>query len=281
VIVRGFGALLVCALCLPARVSGQLVASRTARIASGQQHLYVSNIDAHKAFWIAALGGVPSQVSSSIVKLENTLIVLTPRASGLGSKGSVVDHLGFQVQDIRAVVDKLKASGFPIATRAEMPPDVEVTDGVAYSAELRAQVAITMAPDNVKVEFVENPRLNVPVAMHHVHFATPDPERMLAWYVEIFGATRVPGAATATAELPGVRLMFTAAPAPTMPTQGRVHDHIGFEIKDLERFCSGLEARGIKLDRPFFRVPAQNAAGAFVTDPWGTHIELTEGLAAF
>jgi hypothetical protein len=35
---------------------------------------------------------------------------------------------------------------------------------------------------------------------------------------------------------------------------------------------------GIKLDTPYRNVPAVGLALAFVTDPWGTSIELNEGL---
>jgi len=37
------------------------------------------------------------------------------------------------------------------------------------------------------------------------------------------------------------------------------------------------EAMGMKLDRPYTKLPT-GIANAYVTDPWGTNIELTEGL---
>ncbi|HUO30283.1 MAG TPA: VOC family protein, partial [Bryobacteraceae bacterium] len=61
-------------------------------------------------------------------------------------------------------------------------------------------------------------------------------------------------------------------------TKGRALDHIGFEVKDLETFCRKLEADGVKLDMPYRRIPELNLAIAYLTDPWGTYIELTEGL---
>ena len=65
---------------------------------------------------------------------------------------------------------------------------------------------------------------------------------------------------------------------PPASRRNRVIDHIGFEVKDLEAFCKKLEAQGIKLDRPYTKVPALNIAIAFIQDPWGTYIELTDGL---
>ena len=50
-------------------------------------------------------------------------------------------------------------------------------------------------------------------------------------------------------------------------------------MKNLEAFCKKLEAGGVKLDRPFTRLPNSTTAIAFLTDPWGTYVELTENLA--
>ena len=69
-----------------------------------------------------------------------------------------------------------------------------------------------------------------------------------------------------------------AIAGPVAGTRGRALDHIGFEVRNLEEFCKKLEAQGIKLDVPFRAVPALNITLAFITDPWGTYIELNEGL---
>ncbi len=63
-----------------------------------------------------------------------------------------------------------------------------------------------------------------------------------------------------------------------MPTKGRGLDHIGFEIKDLEAFCKKAEASGVKFDMPYTKRPDLGISLAFLTDPWGTYIELNEGL---
>jgi catechol 2,3-dioxygenase-like lactoylglutathione lyase family enzyme len=83
-----------------------------------------------------------------------------------------------------------------------------------------------------------------------------------------------------TDQLPGVSLNFSPAPTPTVGTTGRSIDHIGFEVKNLEAFTNKLEADGIKLDRPYSKVAALGISIAFIKDPWGTSIELTEGLDA-
>ena len=104
-----------------------------------------------------------------------------------------------------------------------------------------------------------------------------------AWYIKTFGAAARKRGPFEAADVPGINLSFsqpgsgmTAAP---VGTKGRSLDHIGFEVKNLQAFITTLEASGIKMDRPYTKVAGSTAAIAFFTDPWGTSIELTEGLA--
>ena len=69
------------------------------------------------------------------------------------------------------------------------------------------------------------------------------------------------------------------ADAAQAATKGRSLDHIGFEVKDLEAFCKKLAADGVTLESPFRDVPGIGLKVAFLIDPAGTRIELTEGLA--
>ena len=101
---------------------------------------------------------------------------------------------------------------------------------------------------------------------------------MQAWYVKTFGASPRSGGAFPAAVLPGVALNFSPSTEPVVGTTGRALDHIGFEVKNLEAFTKKLEADGIKLTVPYRTVPALGIAIAFINDPWGTYIEMTEGL---
>jgi extradiol dioxygenase family protein len=69
--------------------------------------------------------------------------------------------------------------------------------------------------------------------------------------------------------------------APRPATKGRALDHVGFEVKNLEAFCKQLEANGVHFDVPYRKVAALGIAIAFLTDPMGGYIELTEGLDTF
>ena len=57
--------------------------------------------------------------------------------------------------------------------------------------------------------------------------------------------------------------------------------HIGFEFEDLEAFCKELEARGIEFQLSFRDIPAIGLKVAFITDPDGNFIELTQGYDNF
>jgi hypothetical protein len=94
----------------------------------------------------------------------------------------------------------------------------------------------------------------------------------------VFGAKPATRGTFISAALPGVELTFAPSTTPVAPTRGRVLDHIGFEVKGLEAFCRKLESEGIKLDRPYTVVPGFKLGIAFLSDPWGTYIELNEGL---
>src|SRR5947208_678833 len=98
------------------------------------------------------------------------------------------------------------------------------------------------------------------------------------WYVDTFSLVpRKRGTIVTTADAPGMNLSFATSKNANVGTKGRTIDHIGFEVKNLEAFCKKLEARGVKFDVPFRNVPAIGLNIAYITDPSGVYIELTEG----
>jgi predicted enzyme related to lactoylglutathione lyase len=276
-----FLAVLLLASVAPA--SAQLVAAKEGPIVYGHHHMNATSVDEHKKFWIDALGGTLVRFGAAnreIIKFHNALLFLNAAKPSGGSKGSTVDHLGFSVPNLRQVVDRIKAGGFRMVTAAEAPPNIPVKDdiGVVTGAPVTG-IAYALGPDDVKVEIVELKSQAPSISSHHLHFFGPNQE-MQAWYIQTFGAAAAQSgnpAAFISASLPGLGMNFS--PATKMAgTQGRVIDHVGFEVNGLEAFIKKLEAQGIKLTSPYRQVPALGIAIAFITDPWGTYIELTEGL---
>ena len=68
-----------------------------------------------------------------------------------------------------------------------------------------------------------------------------------------------------------------AAEAPRQQLMFDLRD-ITLVNQDAVVFLVDCEAQGIKLDRPYTKAPQLGIAIAFIKDPWGTNIELTEGL---
>jgi catechol 2,3-dioxygenase-like lactoylglutathione lyase family enzyme len=263
--------------------SAQLIAAKDGPIVYGHHHLNTTSVEAQKKFFVDTLGGTVIKAGTNnteIIKFPNVLIFLrlvkTPPG---GTKGTTANHIGFSVPNLRAMVDKVKADGYQMITSTEATPDRKVVDDIAGPPPAGgSSIAFVMGPDDVKVELVEARQQAIPITLHHVHFFNPNNTEMQAWYVKTFGATSRLGGAFPAAILPGVTLNFSASPTPVVGTQGRALDHIGFEVKNLEAFTKKLEAEGIKLGVPYRTVPALGIAIAFFTDPWGTYIELTEGL---
>ena len=178
-----------------------------------------------------------------------------------GTQGSVVNHVGFIVNNLQQQVARWKAAGVPVSPG---------TNG-------RLDQAFVNTPDGLRIEILENKNQAMPIQSEHVHFFLPEAAiaQSQAWYGRIFGAKAGVRNNAPVADIPGVQLRFTKADTAQAPTKGRVLDHIGFDVKNLKAFIKTLEANNIKLDRPY-SVNDQGVGIAFITDPWGTNIEINE-----
>ena len=247
-------------------------------VVHGHHHLNVTDRAAHARFWGDTLGGVPTPWRDvTIFKFPDALIFLTERQPSGGTIGTTVNHVGFWVPDTRAMLDVVRAAGYPVITAQELP-DAEVHDGLVCSDSQNTCIAYVLGPDDVKVELVENRSQTIPIRHHHIHLHTRDVDALRAWYVDMFGAVAGMNGSFKVADLPGVTVRFSESSSALVGTPGRSLDHIGFEVDGLEEFCRRLEARGVIFDRPYGRVDQLNLGYAFLTDPDGTSIELTEGL---
>ncbi|HLY17084.1 MAG TPA: VOC family protein [Bryobacteraceae bacterium] len=247
-------------LSLAAGAGAQLPAPNAAGVGMGHLHLNVRDPAAHRAFW-TTLGGTPVKLGGmEVIKFPDVLVIYQKTEPNGGTEGSVVGHIGFRVKDLNASLDKWRAAGLQTLPGAS------------------SHQAFVIAPDEIRVEMTEDPSMEVPIANHHIHFYTASVDETKAWYVKMFGAKPGKRGPFEAADVPGVNLTFSKAAGEVAGTKGRALDHIGFEVKDLEAFCKKLEAAGVKFDLPYRKIPSLGLSIAFLTDPWGTYIELTEGL---
>jgi catechol 2,3-dioxygenase-like lactoylglutathione lyase family enzyme len=271
-------------LSLPAPTTAQTIAAK-GPVVYGHHHFNTTDMAAQKRLFVDTLGGTLATIGTNnleVIEFPNVFLFFRPMQQPTGGTiGSTVNHVGFSVPDLKPVVAKIKANGFKMITSDSVAATVKVTDDIA-AASPTTNIAFVLGPDDVKVELVEVKTQQAAIQLHHVHFFGQQRDEMHAWYTKTFGAAAqpaVPTQAFVTAQLPGVTLSFSPSPTPTVATQGRALDHIGFEVENLEAFTKKLEADGIPLTVSYREVPALGISIAFIKDPWGTNIELTEGLA--
>ena len=264
-------------------LGGQLSPPNRAGVAMGHLHYRVREVEANKRFWMA-LGGTSIKVGETdVVKFPDTLIFLSQGESSGDSLGSVVNHVAFRVRTFAA----LEATGVHVQPLAQFPGVGSVTtpegERIELFEESSENLVFTLDPGERDAAAERHSRrMTVPIIAHHVHLNVPEGAEANAktWYVKTFGG--VPGKRWhyEAADLPGINMNFSGSTSVQAPTKGRMLDHVGFEVRNLEAFCRKLTSGGVKLDVPYTRQPT-GIATAWLTDPWGTSIELTEGLSRF
>jgi len=241
-------------------VSAQLAAPGPSGVSMGHVHLNTKDPDGQRKFWVDVIGAQETKLGTmQAFKLPGALILVRKAGPSGGSEGSVVNHIAVKVRDLSGTLARVEAAHIRIVSKN--PPQ-----------------AMLLGPDDVRVELTEDTALTRPVVFHHIHFYTAKVDEMKKWYVATFGAIPGKRGRFEAADLPGVNLTFAPSENAPAGTKGRAIDHIGFEVKDLEAFTKKLEAAGIKLDVAYRKIPALGIAMAFLTDPFGAYIELTEGL---
>src|SRR5438067_1120879 len=232
----------------------------------GHVQLTVKDVEAQRRFWTEAMGGTLVKNSSlTMIQFPGLFVVLQQGQSTAPPAGSVVDHFGFVLKDINAARARWKAA------------DVKYTVGATNPNQ-----GFVEAPDGVRVEVFGDPSLPGPIGMDHIHMFVPatDIPAIQAWYDKNLGGLTGKRKTVATSGVTDCvyfhrfNVSFSRSDTKRDPTKGRALDHIGFEVKNLDELVKRLEAAGTKLEAPPRMVPNSNVKIAFLTDPWGTYIEL-------
>ena len=178
-----------------------------------------------------------------------------------GTVGSVVNHVGFIVDDVQKRAAEWKAKG------------VAVLPG----GNGRLDQAFVVTPDGVRIEILEDKTQTVPIRNEHIHLSLT--------------AAEVPEGAGVVRE--DVRRQGRHAEQPAgRGSAGRADPlrHGGLEAGGDQRahprphrlrregprgLRAKLQADGVKLDEP----PRTGGGGntiTYITDPWGTRIEIIQ-----
>jgi len=236
-------------------------------VTMGHWHLASKDVQANKKIFVG-MGGTPITAGAAeSVRFPGVLINLgLGNAAGSGgSQGSVVNHVGFIVNNVQEQVAKWKANGVAVLPGTNNRPDQ----------------AFVETPDGLRIEILEDKTQTMPIRNEHVHLSVPEADipKAQAWYAKTFGGKAGTRNNAAIVDLPGVQMRFAKADKAQAPTKGRTLDHIGFDVKDHAAFVKKIEAEGIKLDEPPRKAPTGSTI-TYITDPWGTRIELVQRAIA-
>ena len=267
----------------PSASLAQLSPPNKMGVTMGHLHYLVRDVEANKKFWVT-LGATPlARGSREVLMLPGLMIFLNQGNTSGGTEGSVVNHVGFRVPNVAQFMARMKAAGYKVASSTIAPKTV----GNVFSPEGERIELLEDLSENVQFTLDEGSqdgngaqrKMAFPIGLHHIHFYVPEGSTagIQAWYRNVFGALPGKRYHYEADDLPGVNLNFSGVPTKMEPTKGRMLDHIGFEVTNLEAFCARLESSGVKLDSPYEK-DQSDIAKALLTDPWGTYIELTEGL---
>jgi catechol 2,3-dioxygenase-like lactoylglutathione lyase family enzyme len=240
-------------------------ASPEGRVSYSHIYLLSKNPEAQKHFWVDIMGATAGKMGPDrdVYTLPTMRVMVNKGVPSAGTEGSIVNHVGFRVRDLKDILNKAAAEHYTIQVVNPNKDD--------------PKQAFLLGPDDLRIELLASPNIATVAENHQVHFFTPDPEGMQKWYLTHLGGIGQTLGKVKVVNLPGTMLLFSPTDTPVAGTKGRVLDHVGFEVKDLDDFCKTLERNGVKLDTPYRRSP--QLALAFLTDPWGTRLEFVEHFA--
>ena len=237
--------------------------------AAPYDHIHLTAPDALKAvnWYVKQFGGEAGRFDRAgdgtvypidRVFYDDIALIFFEREPTGGSVGTGVDHIGFSLRNVEEVVSNIIQDG-----------GTQLGDFIEFSG---MKIAFVEDPWGTKIELINDADLR---GMHHLHLASADPERTLAWYAENFGGESDSFAGV----LPGLNygniwLLVARADAAPASTQGRSLDHLGWKYEDLTAAAETLKASGVEFTvepRPFRGIRI-----SFVEGPDRVRIELVE-----
>lgn len=240
----------------------QLAEPNAAGVSLGHTHLLVPDLAKHTEIW-TVIGG--EEVGGGGVKMfqfPGMYVLLNEMEPGASSPETTANHIGFNIQDFELYKAKME----------------EIDASIFYENPETGQMLVDL-PDGVRVEFQQTEGLNEPIVFHHLHLSALDLESLSAWYIEVFGAELGERRGSPSAVFNDGRVDFFGARGnDPLPSKGGAIDHIGFEVEDMGAFAAKMDAMGIEFDMAPRKIDGTDLSIAFITDPVGTYIEITEGL---
>lgn len=258
-----FVALLLASALTAGTVAAQPAPYNDIGVTMGHWHIVSKDVEANKNLFLALGGKLYMPGGNPMMSFPGLYINLTlgvEEGEG-GTQGSVVNHVGFMVDNVQERIAEWSAKGVNV-----LPGNND-----------RLDQAFVETPDGVRIEILEDRAQSLPIRNEHVHLSLPAAEiaNAQAWYAKTFGGRPGIRDNAPVVDIPGVQVRFRMADEKEAPTRGRVLDHIGFDVRDHAAFVQKIQAEGITLDEPVRKLSSGTTI-AYITDPWGTRIEIIE-----
>src|SRR5207302_6111098 len=214
-----------------------------AGVTMGHWHIISRDVEANKKLFLGMGGKLYMPGGQPLMMFPGVYINLTlgtEKGEG-GTQGSVVNHVGFIVNNVQERVAQWKLLGVPV-----LP-----------GTNNRLDQAFVETPDGLRIEILEDKTQSMPIRHEHVHFFLPEAEvsKAVAWYAKTFGGKAGTRNNAPVVYVPGAQPRFNKADKTQAPTRHRVLDHTGFDVKEHAAFVRKIESEGIKLDEPVRKSP--------------------------
>jgi lactoylglutathione lyase len=227
-------------------------------------HIHLAAPDPEKAvaWYRQHFGGQTMAEAPDRLLYGDTRVVFQKRDAAQPSEGSVIDHIGFSVADLDAMMTALQSGGTKIVQPVRDAPGL-------------FKLAFIEDPWGTRIEIAQDPQK---LGLHHIHLRGPDPAATLAWFSAQFGGRsgrlkdRIDGI-----DMGGVWILVQRGE--TVPSQGHSIDHIGFRPVNVDAAVTELKTRNVKITtepRPLTFANGTTVRLAFAEGPDGVRIEMVQ-----
>jgi catechol 2,3-dioxygenase-like lactoylglutathione lyase family enzyme len=207
-----------------------------AGVTMGHLHLNSRDVEANKKIFVD-MGGVALKIDGApiqYVKFPGVMVLLNlppgPPPSTGPSEGTVINHVGFWVQNVQEAVAHWRAAGVPVEP----------------GHNGRTDQAYVVTTDGLRVEILENKDQKVPIQSHHIHFYVPQTaiSDIQAWYVKNFGARPSMRGQNQAADIPGANRRFPRATRRRCPRKGVSSTTLASMLPTWKQWRKNWRARG-------------------------------------
>ena len=160
-------------------------------VTMGHWHIVSKDVEANKKLFLAMGGKLFMPGGNPLIMFPGlyiNLVLGTEKGDG-GTEGSVMNHVGFIVNNVQERVAQWKAAGVAV-----LPGNNN-----------RLDQAFVVTPDGVRIEILEDKTQPVAIRNEHVHLSLPEAEipKAQAWYAKTFGGKTGTRNGAPVVDLPG------------------------------------------------------------------------------